>query len=385
MARTPVVVSGALANKPGNGGEAWVRMSWITGLRRLGFDVWFIEQVDRDFLERGAGAVADSTPVAFFQDVVDRFGLGTRSALIDDRGEVVVGPDAATLEDLASQAGLLVNISGHLSLPFLFDRFARKAYVDLDPGFTQLWHLSDVEAARLGGHDRFFTVGLNLGKDTCCVPAAGIAWIPLPPPVVLDDWPVTATASPTFTTIASWRGSFGSIEYDGRTFGAKAHEFRKFLALPAHVGPSLEIALDIHPGDRRDLVALRESGWNIVDPSRVAATPDAYRGYIQDSGAEFSVAQGIYVDTASGWFSDRTTRYLASGKPALVQDTGFVEHYPARDGLVGFRTLEEAIVGAERIAGDYETHCSAARHLAETHFDADVVLGRFVEQVDVAP
>ena len=53
-----LVVSGAIANKHLNGGEAWVRLSWILGLRRLGFDVWFVEQIDEATCVDAAGAPA---------------------------------------------------------------------------------------------------------------------------------------------------------------------------------------------------------------------------------------------------------------------------------------------------------------------------------------
>lgn len=386
MTATPLVVAGALANKPGNGGEAWVRMEWVAGLRRLGFDVWFLEQIDRgnllDGADRSGGRPA---PTAFFEEVVRRFGLEDRAALLDDRGRGVVGQDARTLEEVAAEAALLVNISGNLSVQPLFDRFRRRAFVDLDPGYTQLWHTAGLDEARLPGHDLFFTVGLNIGSTGCTIPDGGIHWRPLPPPVLLDEWPVRGDADPRFTTVASWRGSFGTLEHEGRTLGSKAHEFRRFLELPRHVPAPLEIALDIHPGDRRDLVALQEHGWRIVDPTGVASSPDAYREYIQGSGAEFSVAQGMYVATGSGWFSDRTARYLASGKPALVQDTGFSVHYAGDQGLVAFRTLEEAAAGARRIARDYEAHCAAARELAEAQFDSDAVLGALVDEAGVAP
>ena len=95
-----------------------------------------------------------------------------------------------------------------------------------------------------------------------------------------------------------------------------------------------------------DLVALRDHGWHVVDPTIVASGPVAFREYVQASGAEFSVAQGIYVETQSGWFSDRTVRYLASGRPVVVQDTGFSRNYPVGDGLSSFRTIEEAVLGA---------------------------------------
>jgi hypothetical protein len=122
-----------------------------------------------------------------------------------------------------------------------------------------------------------------------------------------------------------------------------------------------------------------------VDPRMATPDPDSFRRYVQGSGAEFSVAQGIYVETQSGWFSDRTVRYLASGKPALVQDTGFGRNYPVSEGLVAFSTPEQAIAGAERIWRDYEEHCRAARTLAEEYFDSDRVLRHFVEEAGVEP
>jgi hypothetical protein len=164
----------------------------------------------------------------------------------------------------------------------------------------------------------------------------------------------------------------------------KVHEFRKFIDLPRRVPLTFEMALNIHPAEGRDLNLLREHGWRIIDPVVVAADPDGFRNYVQHSAAEFSVAQGVYVHTHSGWFSDRTVRYLASGKPALVQDTGFGRNLPTGEGLIAFRTPDEAADGARRIVRDYADHCRAARALAETYFDADTVLGRLVEEVGLA-
>jgi hypothetical protein len=105
---------------------------------------------------------------------------------------------------------------------------------------------------------------------------------------------------------------------------------------------------------------------------------------VQASAAEFSVAQGVYVQTRSGWFSDRSLRYLASGRPVLVQDTGFSERLPVGEGLLAFRTLAEAVDGAERIAGDYATHAAAARRIAGEHFSPQRALGPMLEDVGVA-
>jgi hypothetical protein len=372
---TVVVVAGALANKPGQAGEAWVKLSWIRGLERLGIEVWFVEQL----AESMAGS--EQAP-AWFRAVTERFELAKRAALLA-AGESIVGPSVDDLVEVAAGA-TLVNISGHLTFPRLFDAFRRRVLVDIDPGFTQFWYQEGLAGANVEGHDVHFTIGELIGTDGCPIPTGGIEWHPVRQPVVLDDWPVSDTGdAERFTTVATWRGPYGPVEVGGRTYGLKVHEFRKFIELPQRSSQRFEIALDIHPGDDRDLRALRDHGWTVVDPHQVAGDPDALRAYIQGSGAEFSAAQGMYVDTACGWFSDRSLRYLASGRPVLVQDTGFSRILPVGEGLLAFRTLEEAVAGADEIASRYSEHCSAAREIAERYFDSERVLARFCEQAGV--
>ena len=258
----------------------------------------------------------------------------------------------------------------------------RRIYIDLDPGYTQFWHAAGNPGPRLEGHNFYYTVGENIGRPGCSIPTGGISWRPIRQPVVLEHWPACAPGDVRlFSTIASWRGPYGPAQHAGTTYGLKAHEFRKFVELPRRVDQRFEIALDIDPADERDLVALRDHGWHVVDPGVVASGPVGFREYVQASGAEFSVAQGIYVETQSGWFSDRTVRYLASGRPALVQDTGFGRKYPLGEGLVAFRTMDEAVTGARQIAGDYKNHCRAARAIAENYFDSGRVLGQLVDEV----
>ena len=380
-----VVVAGAIANKPRSGGEAWVRLSWVRGLQRLGFDVRLVEELSSAACVDEAGrptAPESASNVAWFGAVVDRFGLGDVASLLVD-GEAVAGADRRTLLAVAPGA-TLVNISGHLTDEALFGAFGRRVFVDIDPGFTQFWHAAGNAGARVEGHDLHFTIGENIGTEACPIPTAGVDWRPVRQPVVLDDWPVVPVSEPTrFTTVANWRGPFGPIEHDGRTYGLKVHEFRKFLDLPRRSPYTFEVALNIHPDDERDLTARRGGGWRLVDPLPAAGDPDAFRAYVQGSGAEFSVAQGVYVDTASGWFSDRTVRYLASGRPALVQDTGFGRSLPVGAGLLAFASLEEAANGAAEIMGEYGGHSRAARALAEEHFDSDVVLARFCDQAGI--
>ncbi len=399
---TTIVVSGALANKPGNGGEAWVRLNWLLGFQKLGYRVYFVEEIQRATCVDGRGAVAafaDCVNLAYFKDITRQFGLDQRAALIYEGGEQIFGPSRAELLEVAESADLLVNISGHLAWEAFFSRLRRKAFIDIDPGFTQFWQAAGNPRARLAGHDVYFTIGANIGRAGCAIPTCGTDWKPIRPPVVLEEWPAvpssprgqgvdsqglttqhSALTTHHFTTVANWRGSYGPVQHEGKTYGLKVHEFRKFLELPRRTRQKFEIALSIHPADDKDRQALVAGGWQLADPQSSAADAQGFRNYVQNSAAEFSVAQGIYVETKSGWFSDRSACYLASGKPALVQDTGFGGNYPVGEGLLAFRTLEEAVAGAQEIEGNYQRHCRAARALAEAYFDSDKVLTRLLEE-----
>jgi hypothetical protein len=355
-----VVVAGALANKAGNGGEAWVRLSYVLGFRRLGCDVTFVEEIEQ----------AQPAAVEFFRATTEAFGLTDSSALVDSAGASIVGARAP-------HADVLVNVSGNLRAEPILSGFRRTAYVDVDPGFTQIWH--EDGTLEIPPHDVYFTIAENIGLSSCAIPSTGIEWRTARPPVVLDRWRVAPTDDRRFTTVATWRGPYGRVEHAGRIYSVKVDEFRKVIPLPRCSRQRFELALDIHSEEHPDLEALRENSWNLVDPRAVAADPHSFRRYVQGSGAEFSVAQGIYVETSSGWFSDRTTRYLASGKPALVQDTGFSRTIPTGEGLLTFSTLDEAVEGAEAIAADYDRHARAARAVAEEHFDSDRVLSKLLE------
>lgn len=368
-----IAVAGALAAKPGNGGEAWVRLSWVLGLRRLGFDAWLLEECDAETAAEGR---------QFFEETVESFGLGERAMLIVD-GEPVGPLDRAALEDLAGESVALVNISGNLRDPVLLDRIRRRAYVDLDPGFTQIWDAAGALGDQLGEHDRHFTVGLNLGGENCDIPTAGFEWIPLPPPVLLEEWePASPRRFDRFTTVATWRNALGGIEHGGRTYTLKHHQLRRFAAVPQQTGLPFEIVLDIHPDEAAESERLRGQGWTVVEPGSVVADPDSFRDYVRGSGAEFSVAQGIYAEAATGWISDRTAHYLAAGRPALVQETGLPPGFRPDAGLLTFADPGEVRDLAEELLSSYELHAAAARAYAERTFDSDRVLTRVLEALE---
>jgi hypothetical protein len=383
---TVAIVAGALANKPGNGGEAWVRLSWLLGLRSLGVETWFVEQIDADMLRDGGGR-----NLAWFEQVVGRFGFERRAALVRSDGTVACGPQLDELREAFARADLLLNLSGNLRLDALLALPRRRAYVDLDPGYTQLWHAAGALGTLLDAHEELLTVGLAIGRDGCRLPLDGRRWRAVPPPVPLAEWPAVAEDAtgaageaaaaagvPRFTTVASWRGGYGRVEHDGRLLGQKAHEFRRLAAVPraaAALGAQFEAALAIHPADQADAQRLAAGGWRLVDPGAVAGDPDAFRCYVQGSFAELSPAQGIYVETRCGWLGDRTTRYLASGRPAIVQATGLPPELPCGEGLLTFATPQEAVAAAAAVLADPERHARAARALAQERFDAERVVG----------
>ena len=346
----------------GNAGHAWTRISIVLGLRRLGFDVVYVEQL----------ADAGQAERDHFGGLCARFGFD---------GYLLTGQPPYELIARAEAATLLLNVGGHLTFPELKRGPRKRIYLDDDPGYTQLWHQAGLLGDRLAGHEHHFTFAANIGRQGCSLPVDGIDWLPIWPPVVLDEWPAVDPSGNEFKTVASWRGGYGRVQAGGHLYGQKAHEFRRFAQLPELTAHSFEIALDIQDADAADADMMREHGWRLVDPARVAGSLDDFRRYVQGSAAEFSVAQGIYAETRCGWFSDRTTRFLATGRPALVQDTGFSDALPTGEGLIGFTTLEEAVAGVAAIQRDYGAHVESARAIAKDHFDSDRVVGRMLEQI----
>ena len=383
---TTVVVAGAIANKYRHGGSAWVRTSWAEGLRELGFDVVLVEQLDAAACTdaRGAACSFETAPAtAHFARVAAEFGFAGRSALIAPDGTRTAGLGLEELNDLIAGADLLVNLGGHLRPGDLTRGIPMRVYVDLDPGYTQIW-LADGHDLGIEDHHLHFTVGVNVGTPSSPLPAGGVRWRPIRQPVVLDRWPVSDDAFTSCTTIASWRGAFGRVEWDGRLYGQKAHEFRRLADLPRRAGVPCEVVLDVHAQDASDAARLRDGGWTVADPQLVETTA-AFSAYVRGSGAEISPAQGVYVGARTGWFSDRTVRYLASGRPAVVQDTGLGASLPTGEGLVTFTTPEQAAAGLRAVFEDHARHADAARAIAEQHFAHPRALAPLLDAAGVAP
>ncbi len=375
MSQTPgagsagrVVVAGALARRLDQGGHVWFLLQYVRGLQRLGWDVVVVDRVDpgSDDAARAAGALLDG------------LGLAGRWAVLVDGTDRSAGLSRRALGRLLDGADLLIDVMGYLDDPALADRCRTRVFLDCDPGFPQLWDELGW-ASLLEGHDVFVTVGTNIGGPDCTVPTRGRRWIPTLPPVLLEAWPALPPAPGRVSTVASWRGPFGPIERDGERLGLRVHGFRPLVGVAGWSPWPVELALAIDPWDGDDLAGLHAAGWRTVDPREVAATPDAYRRYVQGSSAELSVAKELYVATRSGWFSDRSACYLASGRPVVTQDTGCTL-LPSGAGLCTFDDADGAVAALEAVADDLAGHSRAARALAEEHLDSDRVLGRLVAE-----
>ena len=379
-----ILVSGMIAADPHQGGATWAILQYVLGLQRLGHEVCFLEPVPRKALQPQGCTLADSVSASYFRGIVADFGFAGRAALLLAGTQETVGLTHAELRAIAQRTDVLINVSGMLEDAALLEPIRTRVYLDLDPAFIQLWHSAHGIDMRFAAHTHFVTVGRGLGTADCPVPTCGRAWIPTFQPVVLDEWPVAQEiAHDALTTIGNWRG-YGSVEHEGRHYGQKAHSLRAFFALPKLCAEKFRPALAIHPGEEKDLAALAENGWNVLDPAAVAGTPHTYRRFIQGSKAEFGIAKSGYVHSRSGWFSDRSACYLASGRPVIAQETGFSRELPVGAGLFAFATMDGVIAAIDAMNADYARHARAARGLAEEYFDSRKVLARLLRAVGAA-
>jgi hypothetical protein len=379
--RLRILVSGRIAATPHQGGATWAVLQYLLGLRELGHDVWFVEAIPAAQLRPAGAELACSLNAAYAARVLSGLGFAGRWALFREGTTHAVGLSYRSVA--ATRFDVHVNVSGCVRDDALTDPIPVRIYLDLDPAFTQVWHGIDGHDLGLGGHTHFATVGCGIGTPECPVPTGGIHWHHTLPPVVLSHWtPGAEITRPAMTTVANWR-SYGSTECDGVAYGQRAHSFRAFFELPHATPVALAPALAIDPGEVDDLAALARGGWTLVDPAVVAGTPDAYREFVRASRGELSIAKSGYVASRSGWFSDRSACYLASGRPVVAQDTGFGRRLPTGVGLLTFSTPAEAIEALERVDADYARHAAAARRVAADELDSATVLADLLRYAGV--
>jgi hypothetical protein len=366
---------------------AWHWLQYVLGFKKLGHDVYFVEELAPEWCFTRLGkpcSYDDSFNQHVFRELMGRFGLLERACQLYNQGEATTGLSLTELKGVVQGADVLINMSGHARSDFILESSKHRVYVDQDPVYTQLWHDEYGKDLNFPQHDSFFTVGLNIGTVHTPIPDCGIQWNHLLPPVIPELWGCAAgTASGRFTTIASWFG-YNDLLYQGEWYRSKYVEFERFASLPARVDQQLEVALKTYRADDPGIRLLREGGWIISDASR-SDTLENYQAFIQRSRAEIGIAQNAYVKGRSGWFSDRSSHYLVSGKPVLAQATGFERLLPVGEGLLVFSSLDEAAEGVNRIDRDYALHSRAAREFARNYLDYTVVLPKLLEDCFATP
>jgi hypothetical protein len=368
-----ILFAGIIARYP-FGGVTWCSLMYLLGLRALGHEVFYIEDTGECVYDpvQNTRSLDPAFGTNYIQQALEPFGLGDRWAFVNYDG-TYHGRSAEDVRRFCADADVFLNLSG--GSWFWRDEYARiprSAFIDSDPAFTQLaiakaepWYVEFFQR-----FDRLFTFGANIGTPASPIPVGDFTWHHTWQPVTLDQWQTDTEPGDLFTAVMTWQ-----IESFADVGGNKDQEFLKFIELPSKTRQKFELAVNGPQG------LLRSRGWDTVGAMKASRTPWAYRDFIARSKAEFGVAKHTYVDSKSGWFSDRTECYLASGRPALVQDTGWTAHLPAGRGLLSFSTMEEALAGIDRINSDYDGHRRAAAELAREHFNASIILRRLLDTV----
>jgi hypothetical protein len=365
-------------------GVTYQFLHFLLGLRRLGYDPYYIEDSGRWVYDPRINEMTGdaSGNVAAVVPVLESHGFAGRWAF---RGHYPGGQCYGMTEQeilrLYGEADAFLNVTGaqeireeHLTCP-------RRIYLETDPVASQIQIAQGDQKVidMLAAHDTHFSYGENLGAPDCGVPVERFRWQPTRQPVLLDLWhnPL-GTDGASYTTIATWRNKGKDIIYRGETYyWTKDREFMKVIDLPRRRRATFELAMGVDD-DVREL--LLRNGWRQVDSLRVSRRLDDYRAYIQGSRGEFTVAKDQNIRLNSGWFSDRSACYLAAGRPVITQETGFSKFLPTGKGLFGFRTMEDILAAVDEIESDPVGNRQAARDIAAEYFAAERVLGSLMER-----
>lgn len=367
-------------------GMSWHYLQYVLGLRDLGIEVFYLEDSD-DYEQCCYNPITheNGTDASFGLAYADRLfrsvGLGDCWAYYDAHEDTWSGPVAEGARDILESADVVINVSGSNPVRDWAQVVPKRVLIDTDPGFEQIRQLTVPHRRELGRrHTDFFSFGENIDKGTAEVPDDGIAWKATRQPVVLRLWEATeAKEGSWFSTVMQW-DSYPCREYGGRMFGMKSKSFEDYWELPK-VCEGVELCLAL-AGSEVPREKLRQHGWHLLDATQVTRESEDYRALIQQSLGEFTVAKHGYVVGRSGWFSERSCCYLASGRPVITQETGFSEWMETGTGVVPFEDFDSARAAVADVVERYEVHAEAARSVAEKYFDAEDVLESLLNRLD---
>ena len=367
------------------GGMTWHHLQYFIGLYKLGHDVYFLED-SGDTIYSCYDPVRNVTDtdatygLNYAYEIFNSLGLVNKWCYFNKHKNLWEGPLSNSVMEKIRNADALINLSCSNPMREWFMKVPARILVDTDPVFTQIRNLTDKNRYELSNfHNSFFTFGENFGKPDCGIPNDGFLWRPTRQPVVLDLWKVSKELpSSNWTTVMQW-DSYSPREYNGISYGMKSHSFNEFKLLPELIpDENFELAIG---GEYAPVEELKLHGWKIVNSLIPAQTPESYKKYIESSKGEWSIAKDGYIKGLSGWFSERSVCYLASGKPVIVQDTGFSGILPIGRGLFAFTTIDDVKDAILTINNDYHYHCMQARKLVIEFFDSDNVLNNILKDV----
>lgn len=356
-------------------------MHWALGFRELGWEVWIAEHLSSSELLPPESPDSASQQEEFWKATVEEFGFHSCECLLID-GKA---PQLEAFREFASGADLFINFAGHFRRFDLLGSHTAKVYLDVDPGFTQLWVEVFDSDMNLEGHNFFLTVGTTMHLPGALLPRLGREWIPVFPPVVASYWrrklgaiPDVAAEAP-WTTIAHWYG-YPDVEWQGRRYGGKRESLVAMRDLPRSLARPCVIATDLAP-DWEDYGPFAESGWRLIPSADVCRNVPSYLRFIAESRGEIGIAKEGYVVSRGGWMSDRSVVYLALGRPLVLQDTGWTRAVAPCDGMLAFHDTRDCADAIRSIEENYETHARAALALADTIFSPCGVLKPLLEKV----
>jgi hypothetical protein len=372
-----IVFAGTIG-RSGLGGQAWAGLQYLLGLRALGHDVVYLEDCGKSswvyIWETEDWTHELDYPAAYVRACLEPFGLGNRWIYRDNYRSV--GMPIEQFNEFCSNADLLIM----RATPFWnwraeYDLPRRRAFIDVDPGFTQI-AIANGDAGLTEGiarAEKRFTYAQRYGEKDCAIPEDGGPWLKTRPPVYLPEWPVANSAATHFTSIMRWQG-FKEVSYRGISYGQRDKEFPRYFDLPRRTTQKFCIAqMGIKPEE------LTNYGWEVAAGEIISRTPACYRDFIRESRGEFSVPKNGYVAMRGGWFSDRSVCYLASGRPVMIEDTGLKDWLPLGRGLLTFNDPDSALDCVNQVNAEYDRHAQAARSIAEEHFATDKVLPHLLE------
>lgn len=367
-------------------GVTYQFLHYLIGLRRLGWDVYYVEDSSRWVFDVSDFELTPdaSTNVSMVAPVLDKSGFEGKWVFRGAyQGGKCYGMGEAQLTQLYREADAFLNVTAsqelreeHMSIP-------RRIFVESDPFHVQVKVLEgDLKTLNaLAAHDMHFSFGENLGQPDCDLPIELVCWRPTRQPVLMDLWenPYPPVDDSVFTTVTTWKNKGKDLVFRGQTYyWTKDREFMKIIDLPRRRPVKFELATVVEEESARRI--LYENGWSIVPSLPISRDIDKYREYIQKSRGEFTVTKEQVVRPRTGWFSDRSATFLAAGRPVITQETGFSKFLPTGKGLFGFLTMDEILSAVDVIQSDYAGNCRAAREIAQEYFAAEKVLGKLMSE-----